>query len=94
MFEPNRQITREEMAAMIYRAYKLIDSEADSSTQKAAPDRELVSAWAIDSVDFLGEKGILKGDEAGNINPKNSTTVEEAALFAYRAYFEANTNKK
>lgn len=94
VFEPDRKITREEMAAMIYRAYKLIDSEASKSTQKAAPDRALVSAWAIDSVDFLAEKEILKGDEAGNINPQNPTTVEEAALFAYRAYFQANTNKK
>ncbi len=89
-FEPDRTATRQEMAAMIFRAYKLIAPDAKPTSYGTAPDRGTVESWAIEATDFLNEQGIMKGDENGNINPFDNTTREEAVLLVYRAYCHAN----
>lgn len=89
-FAPEANATRQEMATMIYRAYKLIAPDAKSEKFGTAPDRSLVDAWAIEAVDFLNTQEIMKGDENGNINPYDNTSREEAVLLVYRAYCSAN----
>mgnify|MGYP003290811748 CR=1 FL=1 len=88
-FAPNRNATREEMAAMLYRAYKLIAPEAAPTTSGNYPDKDMISSWALDSVDFLNEQGIMKGDNLGNVTPKNNTTCEQAVLLVYRSFASA-----
>ncbi len=89
-FEPNLSATREEMAAMLYRAYKLIAPEISAASDGASPDRSDISDWAIEAVDFMNEQKIMNGDEAGNLNPLNNTTREEAILLVYRTFLSAN----
>lgn len=88
-FAPNRNATREEMAAMLYRAYKLIAPEAAPTTSGNYPDKDMISSWALDSVNFLNEQGIMKGDNLGNVTPKNNTTCEQAVLLVYRTFCSA-----
>lgn len=89
-FDPEANATRQEMAAMLYRAYKLIASDAKPSTYGTSPDRLEISLWALESVDFMNEQKIMNGDESGNINPLSNTTREEAVLLVYRTFCSAN----
>lgn len=88
-FAPSAKATREEMATMLYRAYKLIAPEAASAISAQYPDKALISDWASESVDFMNECGIMLGDDSGNIMPKNNTTREQAILLVYRTYCSA-----
>lgn len=88
-FAPEAKATREEMATMLYRAYKLIAPDAKSDTIGEFPDKALISDWAIEAVNFMNEFKIMLGDDIGNIMPNKNTTREEAVLLAYRAYCSA-----
>jgi len=90
MFEPELNATRQEMAAMLYRAYKLIAPNAVPTTYTTAPDSSSISAWASESVDFMNEQKIMNGDDLGNLNPLSNTTREEAVLMVYRSFCSAN----
>jgi len=89
VFAPNAKATREEMAAMLYRAYKLIAPEAAPTAVGKYPDKAKISDWAVDSVNFMNENGVMLGDDNGNIMPKKNTSREEAILLVYRAYCSA-----
>ena len=89
-FDPERTATRQEIAAMLFRAYKLLAPEAALTAESTAPDRASVSDWAIESVDFMNEQQIMKGDGNGNLNPLANTTREQAVLLVYRAFCSAN----
>ena len=88
-FAPEAKATREEMATMLYRAYKLIAPEAKPAAIGEFPDKSLISDWATEAVSFMSECEIMKGDDRGNIMPNKNTTREEAILLAYRAYCSA-----
>ena len=90
-FAPDNQATRQEMAAMLFRAYKLIDPNAASTVEGDYPDKAQIATWALDSVNFMNEKGIMRGDSAGNIMPLENTTREQAILLVYRAYTSAKS---
>lgn len=88
-FAPEAKATREEMAAMLYRAYKLIAPGAAPTGSGEYPDKALISDWALEPVNFMSESGIMLGDDAGNIMPNKNTTREQAILLVYRAYCSA-----
>ena len=89
-FEPDKPATRQEMAAMIFRAYKLVAPKAKPQAFGKAPDRNTVDTWAIEATDFLSENEIMKGDENGYLKPFDNTSREEAVLLVYRAFCSAN----
>ncbi|MBQ4630932.1 MAG: S-layer homology domain-containing protein [Clostridia bacterium] len=89
-FAPDAEATRQEMATMLFRAYKLIVPSAAPSIDGDYPDKAQIASWALDSVNFMNEKGIMKGDAEKNIMPLKNTTREEAILLVYRAYSSAN----
>ena len=88
-FAPDNKATREEMAAMLYRAFKLVAPDCKVTVEGQYPDSESISDWAKESVDFLNENKIMNGDEAGRINPQANTSREESILLVYRAYCSA-----
>ena len=89
-FEPNLSATREEMATMLYRAYKLIAPDAAKTSDGSSPDRSDMSDWAIEAVDFMNEQTIMNGDELGFLKPLAHTSREEAILLVYRTFLSAN----
>lgn len=74
---PNQNITREEMAVIIYRALqrKIMPATAGSDSFADSAD---ISDWARDAVDVLKQEGIFNGDEANKFNPHSNTTRAEA----------------
>lgn len=82
-FEPNRPITREEMAVMLDKYLQVIDKEFAHGAGKIYEDRNFMSDWAISSIDSLTEQGILQGRENNQFAPKAHFTRAEVAQVIY-----------
>lgn len=76
---PNDNITREEVMAIIARAYNIANEKDNLS---AFDDGSSVSSWAVNAVSALVENGIVNGSN-GKLNPKNNITREEFAQLLY-----------
>lgn len=76
---PNDNITREEVMAIIARAYDLTGENGNLS---AFIDGSTVSSWAVNAVSALVENGIVNGSN-GKLNPKTNITREEFAQLLY-----------
>lgn len=86
-FAPKELTNREQVAAMMYRAVKVINPGADLSTVGAEKfaDEKLISSWALEPVKFMSKNALLKGSN-GYVNPKGTTTREQAVLLVLRTY--------
>ena len=82
-FDPDRNITREEMAVMVnrYLEYKGIFLE-NSSNEFA--DSNKVDTWASVAVEKLGKVGIVNGKNDGKFDPKDFATRAELVMILYR----------
>jgi hypothetical protein len=84
-FEPDRKITREEMATILYRFANILNvSEAEPGEQLSYPDASSVSAWAADGVKYCQQTGILSGRDGGNLVPQGLATRAEVAAILQR----------
>ncbi len=86
-FAPNDLTNREQVAAMMLRAVKTINPNADFSTAGAEKfsDEKQISSWALESVKFMNKNGFIKGSN-GFVNPKGTTTREQTVLIVVRTY--------
>ncbi|WP_312942929.1 S-layer homology domain-containing protein, partial [Oscillibacter sp.] len=84
-FAPNRKITREEMAAILYRfaEFMRVSGEA-SATELTYSDLDDVHAWAIDAVKYCRQNGIIVGRTDGSFAPKDTATRAEVATILNR----------
>lgn len=79
-FDPNQQITREEMAAMLVRAYAYrMGVKPEASSFHATNDSSKVSSWAVTYVQGALEAKLLTVHQDGNFLPQSMTTRAEAA---------------
>ncbi len=80
-FNPNDNITREDVCVILYRALKLDGdaSEADFT------DSEEISSYAKEAVAKLVAAGIVQGDDNGAFNPGKAITRGEIATLLSRA---------
>lgn len=63
-FAPNRYITREQIAAILYRYAQFKGEDVSVSNPEALaafPDCDIISAYAVDAVTWTVERGIIKG---------------------------------
>lgn len=82
-FQPDRNITRQEMAQIMagYLAWKGVDTTPGAdSTAYNIPDRADIAAWALDSVCFCYEKGLLSGRDTGFAPLENATRAEACVV--------------
>lgn len=86
-FAPKELTNREQVSAMMYRAVTAVKPNADLSIDGAEnfSDEELISSWALQSVKFMNKNGFLKGSN-GMVDPKGTTTREQAVLMVVRVY--------
>ena len=81
-FAPNEPITREQMAAIIYRyaAFKGYDITTSSNTSYT--DNDNISDYAKDAVIWAAEKYVMTGNTNGSFAPKaNTTRAQTASVF-------------
>lgn len=81
-FGPDERVTREQMAAMIVRAYEFAQETKVSGGGKmgAFRDADEVSAWAGEDVTRALELGLMRGRGSGRFAPRDGATRAEAAM--------------
>ncbi len=81
-FNPDDALTREQLAAILYRyaAYKNYDVSAGESLSAYA---DKPSDWAFSSVSWAVAKGLIKGS-GGSLDPKGSATRAQTATILQR----------
>lgn len=75
-FGPNDPITREQLAAILWR---YVGSPASSHTLAGYTDADQVSSWAMDAMLWANENSILNGDGSGHLIPKGNATRAQVA---------------
>ncbi|MFD1174836.1 pullulanase [Paenibacillus puldeungensis] len=80
-FTPNASISREEMAVMLARAYRLKGGEVSPRARSGAvvADKDLISSWAEDEVGHVLTWGLMKGQGPGRFMPQETATRAESA---------------
>lgn len=87
-FGVNDQISREDMAVLIYRASKLISSttvQAKGTTSDFL-DQDRISVYAKDAVLAAKQAGLMDGVVEGYFEPKGKSTRAQAATVIYRLF--------
>lgn len=87
-FNPNEQISRQDMMVMVYRALKAakkISATGTTSDMSTYKDAASVSDYAVEGVAALIKDGIIKGSD-NMINPLGTATRAETAVIIYRIY--------
>ncbi|SMG11493.1 S-layer homology domain-containing protein [Paenibacillus aquistagni] len=83
-FEPNRHITREEMAVMIMRAYEWKHGTGENKERTAVySDQQHISKWAMAAVAGASELGFMQGQGRNTFAPSKPATRAEAAKVIY-----------
>jgi hypothetical protein len=87
-FDPKALTNREQIAAMLNRAAKVLKPDADYSTTGAPifADEGQVSGWALENVRYMAKAGFITGVGNNMFNPKGTTTCEQAVIIAVRVF--------
>jgi len=85
IFAPSDNITREQIAVMLYRYanYKGLVSEV-KTTKLNYTDTAEISDYAVDAITWAVSAGIIKGYTETTINPKGLATRAEVATMLQR----------
>ena len=84
-FGPNDPITREQMAAILYRyaQYKGYDVSAKADLNKFT-DADEISNYALEALQWANAEGLINGKGDGVLDPKGQATRAEAAVILTR----------
>ena len=91
-FAPNANITREQIAAIMYRYAKAkgYDVSAGENTNILSyEDADKISSYAVEALQYTAGSGIMKGKTESTLNPLDNATRAEAATVVMR-FIEAN----
>jgi 2',3'-cyclic-nucleotide 2'-phosphodiesterase (5'-nucleotidase family) len=80
-FLPDTNISREQLAAILYRYAAPQQSTGDLTKY---PDSGAVSTWAADAMKWAVGSGLLSGDTNGKLNPAGNATRAEVATILER----------
>ena len=85
-FEPERTITREELAAMLCRYARMLgmDTTAQTSELDVFSDGATTHAWAASDMAWCVQNGILQGKGNGVLDPRSQATRAEVAVMLQR----------
>lgn len=89
VFGANDRITRQDMIVLTYRAMKLLNYEIGSTggAERLAdfPDRDSVSAYAVEAMEAMLAEGYINGRD-DLLAPQGTTNRAEAAMFLYQIH--------
>ncbi|MGO4537404.1 S-layer homology domain-containing protein [Paenibacillus sp. 2TAB19] len=79
-FNPHAQISRQEMAVILNRAYAYMNGKNTGNTSTASfTDMNNAQSWAIEAIANVERLGLVRGGGNGKFNPQSSLTRAEAA---------------
>jgi len=79
-FRPDDMITRQEMAAMIQRAYNYAGGQAPELKEITFSDKRSIDAWAYEAVRTVYSLGIINGRTNGSFGAADNATRAEGAV--------------
>ena len=81
-FRPEAPITRQEMATMLYRYWKLQGGKYTAKDDVLAgyQDRGEVADWALEAMSWTVQSGIIVGMTPTTLNPADGATRAQVAL--------------
>lgn len=82
-FNPNKNISREEMASMLKRTLQYLHIEGKDMTFVFS-DSDKISDWAVKDVNYVLSLGIMAGQPNNKFAPRDNATRGEAATVLYR----------
>ena len=87
LFGPNDPITRQQLAAILWR---YMGSPVSDGSLSAFVDEKEISGWALPAMTWAVEQGLMVGDDGNRLNPQGQATRAEAAtmLMHFCAYRE------
>lgn len=90
-FAPNQAITREQIAAIMYRyaGVKGYDTTQGGMAVREFEDYETISSWAREAMQWAVNTKLISGKTATTINPLDAATRAESATIIMR-FIEAN----
>lgn len=80
MFEPHRNITREELALILYR----LSENGEKGILEDFGDKDEVSDWANDAMRWAVGTQLISGTEERKLEPQNTATRAEFAIILMR----------
>ena len=81
-FAPEDTITREQMAAILYRYAKFKGMDVSVRGETSYTDKDAISDYAADAVIWAATKAVMSGNADGSFAPAdNATRAEAAAVF-------------
>ena len=85
LFGPNDPVTREQLAAILYRytAYRKASTTANGDNLAGFADLSTVSGYALASMNWAVSEKLLKGAD-GKLNPKANATRAQVAAIIHR----------
>ena len=84
-FNPNGEITREEMATMIVRALRNVNPNGDYTLGTTTfADNSNISSWAQEAVSIASGKGLRNGLDGNKFGPMDKATRAQSAVIIYR----------
>ena len=83
---PDRLLTREEMATLIYRTADYFCKSVLTPNGEKPSDINEISDYAKDAVVSVIGSGLLNGTGEGKFSPKDNLTVEQAVTALYRLF--------
>lgn len=85
-FQPNQNVTREQVAVMVYRYAKssLGWDVSEKGSLSQFSDRKKVSDWATEGLSWAVGAGILNGKDGGTLDPQGTATRGEIAAIMQR----------
>ena len=92
-FEPNGTLTRQQMAAFLYRTLRYVEKNSDyrytSYTSKLASfkDNAQVQSWAREAMAFMNALDLITGTTATTLTPSGKCTIEQAVAVAERSVY-------
>lgn len=80
-FAPDANVTREQIAAIIYRYadFKGIEAAHGEQSKTVYDDNDKISDWAADAAAFCSAAGIMIGNDKNEFNPQGFATRAEVA---------------
>ncbi len=84
-FAPNQELSREQMAVILYRYANLIgiDTEANLNLDKYL-DKEEISDWALDAFVWANSANLINGIDENELSPKGTATRAQIATILLR----------
>ncbi len=79
-FSPESDVTREQLAVMVYNYMKFIKTDLEFINNKVDfTDDDKISVWAKEAVYYMQRAGIISGMPDGSFKPKGTATRAEVA---------------